>query len=53
MILRDAIAETKARTDCRGLAEEIGLPRKWNSYLCPFHEDRNPSLSVWATGFKC
>jgi DNA primase len=51
--LREAIAEIKARTDCRELAEELGLPRKWSSYLCPFHGDHKPSLSVWPDGYKC
>jgi DNA primase len=53
MNLRDTVAEIKSRTDCRDLAEELGLPRKWNSFLCPFHEDRDPSLSIKAGGFKC
>ena len=51
--LRDCVAEIKARTDCRDLAEELGLPRKWNSFLCPFHDDKNPSLSVKSHGYYC
>jgi DNA primase len=50
---KEIVAEVKARTDCRALAEELGLRRRHNSFLCPFHPDHNPSLSVWRDGFKC
>jgi hypothetical protein len=31
--IAEIIAAIKARTDCRDLAEEIGLPRKWSSFV--------------------
>jgi DNA primase len=51
--LTETISEIKVRTDCRVLAQELGIARRWNSFLCPFHHDRDPSLGIWATGFKC
>jgi DNA primase len=49
----DFVAEVKARTNGRALAEELGLPWRWKNFRCPFHDDHNPSMSVWADGFKC
>jgi DNA primase len=51
--LRETIAGIKGRIDCRHLAQELSLPRRWNSYLCPFHDDHDPSLSISAAGFNC
>jgi DNA primase len=51
--LREIVREIKARTDCRALAEELGLPRRYDRFRCPFHDDRNPDLSVWPDGYKC
>jgi len=51
--ISEIISDVKARIDCRNLAEEFRLARRWNNYLCPFHDDHNPSLSVWVDGFRC
>jgi DNA primase len=50
---RDVVAEVKARTDCRDLAEEFGLHRRWGNFLCVFHPDTNPSLSIRPHGYRC
>jgi DNA primase len=47
------IAEIKARTNLRELATELGLEGKWNSFRCPFHDDRNPSLCIKPNGYIC
>lgn len=50
MIPAEAIADVKARHDLVGFIESCGiaLKRHGEAYLglCPFHEDRSPSLSV-------
>jgi DNA primase len=51
--LREIVAEIKVRTDCRALAEEFGLPRRYDRFRCPFHDDHNPDLSVQPDGYCC
>jgi DNA primase len=51
--VRATAAETKARLDLRQLAAELGVRRRGAGWLCPFHEDGNPSLGVTAFGFRC
>ena len=51
--LREAVAQIKARSDCRSAARELGPPRRYNAALCPFCDDHDPSPSAGATGFKC
>jgi DNA primase len=51
--LTDVAAEIKARTDCRDVAEELGLQRRWGNFLCPFHRDTHPSLSIRPYGYRC
>jgi DNA primase len=50
---KELVAEIKARTDCRDVAEELGLQRRWGNFLCVFHADRNPSLSIKEYGYRC
>jgi len=47
------ISEIKSRVDCRSVAQEFGLSRRWGSFRCPFHDDTNPSLSVNIRGYRC
>ncbi len=51
--VREVLAQIKALIDCRAVAQELNLPHRWGSFLCPFHDDHKPSMSVRATGFKC
>jgi hypothetical protein len=51
--LREIVREIKSRIDCRALAEELGLPRRYDRFRCPFHDDRNPDLSVQPNGYRC
>jgi DNA primase len=47
------VGAVKARLDLRQLAPELGVRGKGAGWLCPFHEDREPSLGITARGFKC
>lgn len=49
--------QLKEQLDCREIAEELlGQPAKrsrtWQ-WVCPFHDDRDPSLTVWSNGWFC
>lgn len=52
---RDAL---KQRLDCRVVAERtLGpparqSPKAWH-WMCPYHDDRDPSLAVWSDGWLC
>ena len=50
MIEKERIEAIKKGTDLVGLIQSRGIPLKKNGKgyvgLCPFHEDKNPSLSV-------
>jgi DNA primase len=46
---RSTVEAVKARLDLR----ELGVRRKGAGWLCPFHEDREPSLGITARGFRC
>lgn len=52
----DKITEVKNTLgSCYDVLEKNGHPRKNGNYPCPFHEDKNPSFSVYQNGekFKC
>lgn len=49
--------ELRLRVSVPALAQKAGLKlrragRNWQA-LCPFHGDRNPSMTVYPDGFKC
>ena len=49
--------QLKEQLDCREIAEELlGEPaqrrRTWQ-WVCPFHDDGDPSLTVWGDGWYC
>ncbi len=50
MIEKETIEHIKAATDLKALAESRGIRLKKNGKgwfgLCPFHDDKNPSLSI-------
>src|SRR5262249_50632129 len=53
MRLKDLVGEIKDRIDLTDLAEELGVRRRYGSWLCPFHEDSNPSLCIKRRGYRC
>ena len=50
---RPPLEDIKARVDLADLGPLLGLARKDRGYLCPFHDDHNPSLSVRGAYYKC
>jgi hypothetical protein len=49
---RDEI-KRRAEADFANLAIEHGAKRRWKSYVCPFHDDKNPSASIHKGRFNC
>jgi DNA primase len=49
----DEIARIKNAVNLANLAESLGVKRKGRGWLCPFHDDVNPSLSLKGGRFKC
>lgn len=47
------IAGIKAALSLEGEMRAAGIEFHRNKALCPFHEDKNPSLSIKAERFKC
>lgn len=42
--------ELRARIPLEGMLEEIGAVRRGNKYLCPFHNEKNPSFWIFDGG---
>lgn len=57
MIDNDLRDQLKEQLDCRKIAEDLlGQPanrRRYWQWVCPFHDDRDPSLTVWWNGWFC
>lgn len=60
--ISDVDLEKLRQLDCgEVVARDMGMPRqrgrtqhgKYGQYKCPFHNDRTPSLTVWAAGWRC
>lgn len=49
---RDEIKRCAA-ADLESLASEHGMRRRGRAWLCPFHEDRTPSASLYRGRFHC
>jgi DNA primase len=43
----------KNAVNLESLAEALGVERKGRAWLCPFHEDHDPSFSIKGGRFKC
>ena len=43
----------KNAVNLESLAEALGVERKGRAWLCPLHEDHNPSFSIKGGRFKC
>jgi len=55
-IPKDLIRDIKEQTDCvRLIADDVPLTQRGRAHvgLCPFHDDRRPSLTVWPDGWHC
>ena len=52
--IKDLFSEAKNRLDIKTVAERYGIiPDRHGKALCPFHEDKHPSLSFKDNYFKC
>ena len=55
---REALERIRGAVGVQEYAQHMGTdlrpkgPRRWEG-LCPFHDERTPSLSVWQTHFVC
>jgi DNA primase len=47
------LAQIKAATDLRKLAEELEIKQYRHGWRCPFHDDHHPSLVINQRSFRC
>lgn len=46
-------ATIKDLVSCRDLISRLGIETENNKAICPFHNDTEPSMQIFADGFKC
>jgi DNA primase len=51
--LDEIVSELKSTVNLVELAESLGIHRKRNNWLCPFHNDHDPSLQIKERWFRC
>jgi DNA primase len=49
----DILARIKGAVNLASLAEALGVGQRGRKWHCPFHDDRNPSLSIKGSRYKC
>lgn len=52
-IMKDIIYEIKNKLTMADILEHYGIEIRRNKALCPFHNDRNPSMHVYANNYHC